>query len=433
MNRFHVTCASIVLCLLFASSPVRAQESNPDLPVVVAFTRFVTLEDFPFPLKLEGHRVNGLLEGTLTISFPDGRTIRTEQYLNGQLHGLFTTFLPNGSKRSEESFVNGEKHGITKIWSEDGKLIAVLSHIHNTLHGPQEFFYLNGKRAAKPRFQSGQLHGTLQEYNLEGDLITIAKFDNGEGISNREIRAKTRNDERAAELRTEEQQRDFMEFWAMEAQGMDFPIAGKDVDRTLDEEPAETVEHLPGGGQFSFPTKVRKRLMSESGLGRIAVYTEDNKLIFESQSFQGVQHGDTIYYWPNGNRHSALVVSCGMLQGAVEFYDEDGTKITGGTNVQNLMHGLFTDYHLNGKKCFVQATCMGQRQGMLQVFSSNGEPLFIQNYEDDQRAGQQVDWLEMSDRDLKIQQELADLRERTIFEVWEDYNRDSGKTKMASH
>jgi antitoxin component YwqK of YwqJK toxin-antitoxin module len=86
-------------------------------------------------LKAEYTLLNGELNGKITIYHPNGRIMKTGNYINGKRSGIFVEFDENGEKTSEYVTSNDLKNGIFKFF-ENGKLSYSLTYKNDVKSGP---------------------------------------------------------------------------------------------------------------------------------------------------------------------------------------------------------------------------------------------------------------------------------------------------------
>lgn len=65
----------------------------------------------------------GMLDGTSTSWYPDGKKRSKHTYRKGLLEGLSTTWYANGQKMSEGHYHQGQLHGVWITWDSDGNEI----------------------------------------------------------------------------------------------------------------------------------------------------------------------------------------------------------------------------------------------------------------------------------------------------------------------
>jgi len=68
-----------------------------------------------------GHCLDGMLHGTSTSWYPDGKKRSEHTYSRGLLQGLSTTWYPNGQKMSQGLYRKGKLHGTWITWDPAGK------------------------------------------------------------------------------------------------------------------------------------------------------------------------------------------------------------------------------------------------------------------------------------------------------------------------
>ncbi|MBC18991.1 MAG: hypothetical protein CMJ74_01870 [Planctomycetaceae bacterium] len=71
-----------------------------------------------------GHCRDGLLDGTSTSWYRDGKKRSEHTYQRGLLEGLATTWYPNGQTMSQGPYRKGKLHGLWISWDERGKEVS---------------------------------------------------------------------------------------------------------------------------------------------------------------------------------------------------------------------------------------------------------------------------------------------------------------------
>lgn len=100
------------------------------------------------------HDAQGLLSGSFTWLFPNGRRARDAAFREGRLHGQESTWWKNGERRSEVGWKDGRLHGDVQCWRDDKVQRAVGSFDLGT---PCGVFFIHGFTAVEPLSACGKL------------------------------------------------------------------------------------------------------------------------------------------------------------------------------------------------------------------------------------------------------------------------------------
>lgn len=87
----------------------------------------------------------------------------------------------------------------------------------------------------------------------------------------------------------------------------------------------------------------------------------------------GVLHGPSILYHPNGQVSAQLPYSDGRLHGVAQYFAAEGWLQRKATYRQGLMHGEASSYYPDGNLAELELYRDGVRDGLYQRFHGNGQ------------------------------------------------------------
>ena len=91
---------------------------------------------------------NGMLNGTKTSFYEDGKVIQTQEYRNNLQHGKKLMYAPNGKLTSEYAFVKGKTNGLFAEYDKSGKKSLTGKYKMDKPQGVWKY-YKNGKLVKK--------------------------------------------------------------------------------------------------------------------------------------------------------------------------------------------------------------------------------------------------------------------------------------------
>lgn len=114
--------------------------------------------------------------GTRAI-FDQTKPIKLEQYQNGILEGTTTLLYPNGRPSREFTLFNGEKEGLDTLYAPDGALKMQLQWSKGLLNGCVKTWYPNGTLESQREFVNNQKTGLSLAWYEEGSLMLVEEYD----------------------------------------------------------------------------------------------------------------------------------------------------------------------------------------------------------------------------------------------------------------
>jgi len=91
---------------------------------------------------------NGMLNGTKTSFYEDGKIIQTQEFKNDLAHGKKLMYTPNGKLTSEYVFFNGKSNGLFAEYDKQGRKSLTGKYKMNKPQGIWKY-YENGKLIKK--------------------------------------------------------------------------------------------------------------------------------------------------------------------------------------------------------------------------------------------------------------------------------------------
>jgi antitoxin component YwqK of YwqJK toxin-antitoxin module len=101
----------------------------------------------------------------------DSNKIMIEEYFNkeGLLEGTRTVYFTNGKVAEVAEYKSGKLNGLSKTYGESGKLLQESTYANDKLNGPSIYYNLYGQTKAKGEFKNNLKTG-IWEYYVNGVL-----------------------------------------------------------------------------------------------------------------------------------------------------------------------------------------------------------------------------------------------------------------------
>lgn len=134
----------------------------------------------------------GLYIGTSRDSiwrfYDDNQLLKsTEPYNNGVIDGVLTIFYPNGQISEEITYVKGKKHGPwTRYGRGSGKQL-IAGYNNDKLHGSYKTYNSNGVCDVDGQYVNGIEDGAWKIYDSEEDSYYTMKYKNGVLLNSKEV------------------------------------------------------------------------------------------------------------------------------------------------------------------------------------------------------------------------------------------------------
>lgn len=133
--------------------------------------------------------------------YPDGRTMRIENYEMGELEGPFVEYdekevvIAKGDYLGDEKegewfyihnhvtergrYYDGHREGVWKMWYSDGTLASEMVYDMDIPSGKFTLYWENGKTRLTGRYDAGEPAGTWYKYDENGNLILSTVYREG--------------------------------------------------------------------------------------------------------------------------------------------------------------------------------------------------------------------------------------------------------------
>jgi len=134
----------------------------------------------------------GVYLGTIRDStwrfYDEKKTLKsTENYVNGLIDGVVTVFYPNGSVSEEVAYRKGVKHGPWKQYFRGGGVQLEAEYRDGKLHGVYKTFNGSGVCDVLGRYSEGKEDGDWKIFDAEKKEYYILKYDKGKLVNASEI------------------------------------------------------------------------------------------------------------------------------------------------------------------------------------------------------------------------------------------------------
>jgi len=141
----------------------------------------------------EGPYSFGKMHGKWIGWYPDGAKEGESSWRNGKQVGNMAAWHEKGQLKAKGFFKNGEMHGKWIQWYPNGT--KKLEHYYNNgkWEGLYTSWYDNGQIHAKKFFKNNKKDGEWLDWNRDGQLIKKTIWENGNLISEKEIKPETAN------------------------------------------------------------------------------------------------------------------------------------------------------------------------------------------------------------------------------------------------
>ena len=101
----------------------------------------------------------------------------------------------------------------------------------------------------------------------------------------------------------------------------------------------------------------------------------------------GMQHGPSTFWYPNGNKRVEAHFEDGELQGRYREWYEDEQLKKEGRYANDEQDGAFTSYHPNGRKSAVEHYRKGKLHGKTEAWWPKGQLMLTTTYSNGRRHG----------------------------------------------
>ena len=127
--------------------------------------------------------VNGVEQGPVTYSYPDGRKGFEGTYVNGELEGGAEMFYENGSVHTSFFHLRGAIEGEMTGYRSDGQLKFIKHYVNDTLEGSYIRYYPDGQVEEKLTYAAGVIDGPYHYYHQNGQLWVEWLYDKGKPMN----------------------------------------------------------------------------------------------------------------------------------------------------------------------------------------------------------------------------------------------------------
>lgn len=123
--------------------------------------------------------VNGMEQGPVTYSYPNGATGFEGTYRDGDLEGPAKTFFEDGSTHSSRVYRKGLLSGTMTRYYRNGAVQCTEVFNNDTLDGPYVGYYPDGRIEEQFVRVKGELDGAYRYYHPNGQLWIERIYDRG--------------------------------------------------------------------------------------------------------------------------------------------------------------------------------------------------------------------------------------------------------------
>lgn len=262
-------------------------------------------------LYTEGKYVNGSLDGSYKLFFPDG-SIQTQQfYKHGMNDSLYKSYYYGGKLATEGSYRMGYKIGTWKYYREDGTLQTIEKYDAGSLEGVRTHYYENGKPDLEITYENDERQGLTKKYAEDGALLYQIRYDEGT------------------------------------------PMAYSYPDKTGKMVPEISLNDGNGKAKTYYPdgTTVSAEFGYANGKlhGADNLYYPNGKPQMISTEDYGNTEGNYRSYYPNGKPKAEFNYAYDNLHGVAKEYNDKGILIEEGTYYNGYAHGPVKMYTDDGK------------------------------------------------------------------------------------
>lgn len=341
-------------------------------------------------LKKEFKFSRGEFDGEQKEYYPNGALFCTSVYRNGIRQGLHQEWFQNGQLKLQVGFKDGLKEGMEFSWSKKGVQLLSCPWKHGKRDGIVQEWNVEGKLIAKKPFTKGECDGVQKEWWDNGQLKTAIEYKKGalsgpwkEWYANGSIKTERffKDGHPVGEWT------DYYEGKGPDAKGT--LAAKRSYEDGLNE--GEQIGYYPNG-QISMilhfakdKLSGKKQIWSQSGIKLLESNYAEDKL--EGPYYERLDSGGEIY----ANYHNNL------LQGLYQkFYPEDPAlgkiKAWEGAYDQGLIDGEASQFNEAGFKIVSTFFKAGKKVGLASVYLADGRLLATTEYQDDRKQGLEIDY-----------------------------------------
>jgi antitoxin component YwqK of YwqJK toxin-antitoxin module/Tfp pilus assembly protein PilF len=259
---------------------------------------------------VEGHYVNGFLNGPYYTYFFDGSPESIQYYKMGLNDSTYKNFHYGGTLSTEGRFEGGKKTGTWKSYNEKGRLTGTSTYRNDQLDGPELIYNEAGEKDFEIHYKNGQRDGPANKYDPDGTLAYSTRYEDG----------------------------DMAAYTYADGSGKLLP---------------ETVLPRGSGSLKSYfaDGKPSRECRLEDGQvnGRDVLYYHNGHLRLTDSSDHGINEGPWKEYYPNGTLKNDYFYLNDNLHGICREYDEKGALVKEVSMWNGVPHGTARYYSANGK------------------------------------------------------------------------------------
>ena len=104
---------------------------------------------------------NGLRDGTLTASYPDGTLMERRYFVEGRKGGVHEGWWEDGSPRFRYTFRDDLHEGEAREWFTNGRLYRAFNYVAGREEGEQIMYYEDGSVRANYSVVDGRRYGSI--------------------------------------------------------------------------------------------------------------------------------------------------------------------------------------------------------------------------------------------------------------------------------
>lgn len=387
-------------------------------------------------LKSEGNRKDYLLDSLWKFYSEEGKIILEINYYKGKKNGYRTTyqdnevikenfindvkqgnsltFYPNNKIKFKTPFVNGLEEGVAREYSLNGNIIQLVTYKKGYIVDRERINRYdsdtlpNGKWKwfddsetvvlAEGNFKHGLKNGYFKKYDNDGNLISVTKYVNGEKF------------EKAEELVKLQVRTDYYPNGKIKVVGT-YTADGvpEGVRREYDENGKVEKSYI-----FKYGKLIGEGIFTDSGhkQGVWKEYYDSGKLKATGNYRDNLHDGIWKYYYKNGQLEEIGKYIADKPDSTWIWYHKNGKLLRKEHFYNGLSDGMLTEYDINenivtqgdyledkkeGHWVYIVGDTKeegeymdGVRNGLWKSYYSDGNPLFIGKFIDDNPNGEHI-------------------------------------------